>query len=84
MSVAVNREAGSVTASVSDTGKGLPPGLTEALQEYGMETDLNGFPTEGGTGLALCNRLARAMNGQLIARNMPGSGAVVTLSLPSV
>ena len=85
VSVVVNREAGSVTASVSDTGKGLPPGMTEALQEYGMETDgLNGFPTEGGTGLALCNRLARAMNGQLIARNMPGSGAMVTLSLPSV
>lgn len=84
VSVAVNREAGSVTASVSDTGKGLPPGLTEALQEYGMETGLNGFPTEGGTGLALSSRLARAMNGQLIARHMPGSGAMVILSLPAV
>jgi signal transduction histidine kinase len=71
--VSVTRDAGTVTASVSDTGAGLAVGLTDdtALQ------------TAGGTGLALSLRLARAMNGELKGRTRSGRGATVSLSLPA-
>jgi signal transduction histidine kinase len=72
--VSVTRNAGTVTASVSDTGAGLAVGLTDdtALQ------------TAGSTGLALSLRLARAMNGELRERTRSDRGATVSLSLPAV
>jgi signal transduction histidine kinase len=83
VSVSVARSAGTVTASVSDTGKGLPPGLTQDFREDLPSTDGGALPATGGTGLALSNRLARAMNGRLTAHNQPNSGATVSLSLPA-
>jgi signal transduction histidine kinase len=78
VSVAVERTAGTVTASVSDTGNGLPAGLAEAFREPD-----GALSATGGTGLALSNCLARAMNGTLTARNQPDCGATVSLSLPA-
>ena len=83
VSVAVARSADRVIASVSDTGKGLAPELSWDLSEDSMGTDASVLPMTGGTGLVLSRRLARAMNGQMTARNQPGSGATVTLSLPA-
>jgi signal transduction histidine kinase len=80
VSVSVAQDAGTVTASVSDTGRGLPPGLAEIFQP---EDSAGALPATGGTGLALSNRLARAMNGRLTAHNQPDSGATVSLSLPA-
>ena len=83
VSVSVARRAGTVTASVSDTGKGLSPRLTQNLRADSLETGEDALPATGGTGLALSNRLARAMNGRLTAYNQPNSGATVSLSLPA-
>ena len=83
VSVSVARVAGTVTASVSDTGMGLPPDVTRDFHEDSPDTDGDALPSAGGTGLALSNRLARAMNGRLTARNQPDSGATVSLSLPA-
>jgi signal transduction histidine kinase len=83
VSVSVARKAGTVTASVSDTGRGLPPEVTRDFHEDAQDTDGDALPAMGGTGLALSNRLARAMNGRLTARNQPDSGATVSLSLPA-
>jgi signal transduction histidine kinase len=81
--VSVARGPGTVTASVSDTGRGLPPQLTHDLRTDCLESGIAGMPATGGTGLALSNRLARAMNGRLTAHNQPDSGATVSLSLPA-
>jgi len=83
VSVSVARGAGTVTASVSDTGRGLPPQLTHDLRTDSLESGIAGMPATGGTGLALSSRLARAMNGRLTAHNQPDSGATVSLSLPA-
>jgi signal transduction histidine kinase len=83
VSVSVARDAGTVTASVSDTGQGLPPDLTRDFHEDSVESESATLPATGGTGLALSKRLARGMNGRLIARNQPNSGATVSLSLPA-
>lgn len=83
VSVSVARTADMVTASVSDTGGGFPPELAEDFAEGALQTDGSALPEAGGTGLALSSRLARAMNGRLTARNLPGMGALVSLSLPA-
>jgi signal transduction histidine kinase len=83
VSVSVARGAGTITASVSDTGKGLSAALTREFDGDSPETDGSSLPATGGTGLALSNRLARAMNGRLTARNEAESGATVSLSLPA-
>jgi signal transduction histidine kinase len=83
VSVLVARTADMVTASVSDTGTGFPLALAEDFAEDALETDGGALPEAGGTGLALSSRLARAMNGRLTARNQPGMGARVSLSLPA-
>ncbi len=83
VSVSVARGANTVTTSVSDTGKGLPPDLAQEFQEGSPQADSGALPAAGGTGLALSNRLARAMNGRLTAENGPVTGATLRLSLPA-
>jgi signal transduction histidine kinase len=83
VSVAVARDAGMVTASVSDTGQGLPYELTQDFRADSPEADGGALPGSGATGLALSRRLARAMDGRLTAHNQPDSGATVRLSLPA-
>jgi signal transduction histidine kinase len=83
VSVSVAQTAGRVTASVSDTGKGLPPELTWDFLEDGPASKDGTVPATDGIGLALSNRLARAMDGRLTAHNQPNSGATVSLSLPA-
>ncbi len=81
VSVSITRSDKLVTASVSDTGKGLPPELTRDFHEDAPANDGSALHATGGAGLALSSRLARTMNGRVIARNAPGSGATVSLSL---
>jgi signal transduction histidine kinase len=83
VSVSVARSADTVTASVSDTGKGLPPELTQGLQGDGLRGNEDALEATGGIGLALSDHLARAMNGRLTAHNQPSSGATVSLTLPA-
>jgi signal transduction histidine kinase len=83
VSVSVRRSAHTVTASVSDTGKGLPPEITRDFHVDAPLGDGTTLPANGGAGLALSSRLARTMNGRVTAHNQPGSGATVSLSLPA-
>jgi signal transduction histidine kinase len=83
VSVAAAVTADAVTASVSDTGDGLPPHLTRLFRDGAFEVDDNEMPATGGTGLVLSNRLAWEMNGRLTVTNRPGAGATVSLSLPA-
>lgn len=84
VSVSVNRAADFVIASVSDTGRGLPEELSRFFRDGLRTVDSSAVSAAGGSGLALSSRLAKAMNGTLTARNQPGSGATVSLSLPAV
>ena len=71
---------------VRDTGPGLPAGSEEAVFEEFMQiaagTKSKREPGSG-LGLAIARRLARAMGGDLVARNVPDTGAAFTLLLPS-
>jgi signal transduction histidine kinase len=71
---------------VRDTGPGLPGGSEEAVFEEFLQLAPAGKgKREPGTGLglAIARRLARAMGGDLAARNVDGSGAAFTLYLAS-
>jgi signal transduction histidine kinase len=81
--VRVTRTELTVTASVSDTGDGLPVEMTLDFREDAPETDGSALRAMGGTGLALSSRLARTMGGRITARNEPLGGAAVSLSLPA-
>jgi signal transduction histidine kinase len=83
VSVRVSRSDHVVTASVSDTGNGLPAAMTRDFHEDAPAADGSALPETGGAGLALSSRLARTMNGKVIACNQPGSGAMVSLTLPA-
>jgi signal transduction histidine kinase len=83
VSVSVARSADTVTASVSDSGNGLPADLTEDFNDDAPASEGGILPADGGTGLALSRRLARAMNGRMTASNQPGPGATLSLSLPA-
>jgi signal transduction histidine kinase len=81
VSLSVTGDAGRITVSVSDTGRGLPLHLTRALDDGAAEVDDGEISAIGGTGLTLSNRLARAMGGRLTVRSTPGG--TVSLSLPA-
>jgi signal transduction histidine kinase len=83
VSIRVSRGDRTITTSVSDTGKGLPPDVTRDFHKDAPATDGSALRTTGGAGLALSSRLARTMNGRVTARNEPGTGATVSLSLPA-
>jgi signal transduction histidine kinase len=83
VSVSVARSADTVTTSVSDTGQGMPADLAEDFDEEASTEEGGILPVNGGTGLALSRRLARAMNGRMTASNRPGPGATVSVSLPA-
>ena len=72
---------------VSDTGPGLPEGSEEAVFEEFMQiasgTKAKREPGSG-LGLAIARRLARAMGGDLTARNGEQGGAAFTLLLPEI
>jgi signal transduction histidine kinase len=83
VSISVSRSDQTVTASVSDTGRGLPPEMTKEFHADAPFTGGSALPQTGGAGLALSSRLARTMNGRVTASNQPGPGATVSLSLPA-
>jgi signal transduction histidine kinase len=83
VSLSVARSADTVTTSVSDTGKGLPSELALDFRDDKPQTGGDALAEAGAIGLALSRRLARAMNGQMTASNLPGPGATVSLSLPA-
>ncbi len=70
--------SGQVTLAVSDTGPGLPPGLSDWLAGGDL------VPGTAGTGLGLpiCKAIAEALGGNLAARPRPGGGGSLVLSLP--
>lgn len=71
---------GRVLFEVSDACGGLPPGRIEEL--------FNPFEQRGkdrsgiGLGLAICRKAAEANNGELLARDVPGTGCIFTLAIP--
>jgi len=75
---------GTVEIAVVDTGIGIPADMLEAIFEEFEQVDASSTRAHGGTGLglAIARRLARALEGELLAQSVPGAGSTFTLTLP--
>jgi signal transduction histidine kinase len=72
--------ANRVLIEVEDQCGGLPPGKLESLPRpfHQQGADRTGL----GLGLSICLKAAKAIGGELRARNLPGKGCVFTIDLP--
>ncbi|HET9985001.1 MAG TPA: PAS domain S-box protein [Longimicrobiales bacterium] len=75
---------GGVALSVSDTGVGIPPELTERIFEPFWQADQSRTRLVGGTGLGLTvsRQLAHLLGGSLVVESEVGKGSTFTLTLP--
>ena len=75
----VTRVADSLTMTVTDAGRGFPPGM---LAQFGKPYQSSKGRPGGGLGLFLVVNVARTLGGSVAARNRPEGGASVTVTLP--
>ncbi len=64
--------------AVNDSGPGFPP---EILAEFGRPYHSTKGRPGGGLGLFLVSNVARRLGGRVVARNLPGGGAEITILL---
>lgn len=76
---AAGREDETLVLRISDAGPGFAP---EMLAQFGKPYQSSKGKLGGGLGLFLVVNVVRKLGGFVRARNRPGGGAVVTLSLP--
>lgn len=66
--------------SVSDTGSGIPPELTEQL----FIPFSSSKPTGTGLGLSICRRIVEEHGGEIVGSNQPEGGARFIVRLPTI
>lgn len=77
-------EAGAVELAIVDHGPGFPSeNLADVFTPFQRLGDQSANQNGLGLGLAVAHGFAEAMNGTLEARNTPGGGATLVLSLPT-
>lgn len=78
--LAARQDDGGVTLSVADEGAGFPAAFLPHAFERFRRADVARARGAAGLGLALVQAVARAHGGLATAANLPGGGAVVTLT----
>ena len=80
MTLRLSHEGDCCTASVSDTGPGIPKELREKIFTLGFTTR----PANGkGFGLSFVKNYVLLLGGTIRADNLPDSGACFSIVLPS-
>ena len=77
--IAVGRQADNLVVAVNDEGPGFAEGM---LEEFGKPYRSSKGRPGGGLGLFLVVNVVRKLGGTVVAKNRPGGGASVTLTLP--
>jgi two-component system OmpR family sensor kinase len=83
--VTAHAESGDqLVLSVADSGPGFPPEFLAQAFEPFSRADAGRTRKEGGAGLglAIVQAVAEAHGGTVVARNQPGGGAIVEVSIP--
>jgi len=70
--------------SVTDNGPGIPAGQIERIFDPFIQADMSSSRMHGGAGLglAICRRLAAAMNGDVRVTSHEGAGTTFIFSVP--
>ncbi|HEY5996723.1 MAG TPA: ATP-binding protein, partial [Candidatus Deferrimicrobiaceae bacterium] len=74
---------GFVTATITDTGRGLPKSAIKELISDTPPTPSKNEHARLGMGLTICRRLIAQQNGRLDLESEPGKGTVVSVALPA-
>lgn len=83
VTVELKAARGKVLLCVADSGCGISEELMPTLFDRYLHTDRMDPPPHGlGLGLPICQQIARAHGGRLMAVSTPGKGTQITLSLP--
>jgi signal transduction histidine kinase len=82
--VEAKAEAAGLRITVTDTGRGIPPGMIDQVFEPFRQLDQTSTRTAGGSGLglAIARRLARQMGGEIVVQSTEGQGTTFTLTIP--
>ena len=85
ITLAVERDPGSVTFVVHDTGIGMTDEQMDRLFEAFAQADASTTSKYGGTGLglAITKRFAHLMGGDVTVASAPGEGSTFTIQLPA-
>ena len=73
-----------ITLSVTDDGRGFPPGSVDRVFERFVRGDAARHGPGSGLGLAIVLELARGHGGDAVAENVAPRGARVSVTLPTV
>ena len=74
----------SITLTVTDDGRGFPPGAADRVFERFVRGDASRHGGGSGLGLTIVRELARSHGGDAIAENVAPNGARVSVTLPAV
>jgi hypothetical protein len=80
--VRARRTEGHVFIEIEDTCGGLPPGRADDVFKPVVQRR-QGETTTFGLGLPIAQQAARAHNGTLKVRDLPGKGCIFTVDLPT-
>src|SRR5215469_11123630 len=78
ITVRTTRIAGFAEVTVSDAGPGIPPDKLKSVFQPFFTTKAGGM----GIGLSIARTIVEAHNGQIVAENQAGGGAVFRIKLP--
>jgi CheY-like chemotaxis protein len=84
VSVSLLSTAKGIRCEVRDTGIGIAADRVAKLFETFVQADSSMTRRYGGAGLglALCQRLSKAMGGEILVESAPGAGSTFALALP--
>lgn len=78
IAVRLFEQEGWAVVEISDTGKGIEPGLMERIFEPNFTTKSSG----SGLGLTMCRQIVASMNGTIGVTSERGTGSTFTITLP--
>jgi signal transduction histidine kinase len=81
--VRAKQAEGHVCIEIEDTCGGLPPGRADDVFKPVVQRRQGETETTFGLGLPIAQQAARAHNGTLKVRDLPGKGCIFTLDLPA-
>lgn len=80
--VSVEEEPECIQISVIDKGNGIAPGDEERVFQKFYRLESPGNVAGTGLGLSICRGIIEAHGGRIWAKNRPGGGTIINLTLP--